>query len=108
MRIATGEETETLTADDGEDPAAKALGKKGGAARAKSMTPERRAQIAKKAAFLLFLEIAACLATQTHARSKSGETYGRLWSRIARRRRRKRRATHVTRARQPGALSSSG
>ncbi len=50
MRIATGEETETLPIDDGKDPAAKALGKKGGAARAKSMTPERRAEIAKKAA----------------------------------------------------------
>ena len=46
-RIATGEETETLPADDGKDPAVKALGKKGGAARAKSMTPERRAEIAK-------------------------------------------------------------
>jgi len=50
MRIATGEETEDLPRDDGKDPAAKALGKKGGAARAKSMTPERRAEIAKKAA----------------------------------------------------------
>ena len=50
MRIATGEETETQPADDGKDPAAKALGKKGGEARAKSMTPERRAEIAKKAA----------------------------------------------------------
>jgi hypothetical protein len=50
MRIATGEEVETLPADDGKDPAAKALGKKGGAARAKSMSPERRAEIAKKAA----------------------------------------------------------
>jgi hypothetical protein len=49
MRIATGEETDTV-ADDGKDPAAKALGKKGGAARAKSMTPERRSEIAKKAA----------------------------------------------------------
>ena len=36
MRIATGEETETLP-DDGKDPAAKALGKKGGAARAKAL-----------------------------------------------------------------------
>ena len=36
--------------DDGKDPAVKALGKKGGAARAKNMTPERRAEIAKKAA----------------------------------------------------------
>ena len=50
MRIATGEEVEDLEQDDGKDPAAKALGKKGGAARAKSMTPERRAEIAKNAA----------------------------------------------------------
>ncbi|WGJ15656.1 RNA-binding protein [Methylocapsa sp. D3K7] len=49
MRIATGEIEDTIP-DDGKDPAAKALGKKGGAARAKSMTPERRAEIAKKAA----------------------------------------------------------
>ena len=48
-KIATGEVEDTI-ADDGKDPAAKALGKKGGAARAKSMTPERRAEIAKKAA----------------------------------------------------------
>jgi hypothetical protein len=50
MRIATGEEVEILGEDDGKDPAAKALGKKGGEARAKSMTSERRAEIAKKAA----------------------------------------------------------
>jgi hypothetical protein len=50
MRIATGEETEILPADDGKDPAAKALGKKGGEARAAKMTPERRSQIAQKAA----------------------------------------------------------
>jgi acyl-CoA reductase-like NAD-dependent aldehyde dehydrogenase len=43
-KIATGEATETIP-DDGKDSAAKALGKKGGAARAKSMTPERRAEI---------------------------------------------------------------
>jgi len=49
-RIATGEEPEELSPDDGKDPAAKALGKKGGAARAKSMTPERRAEIARNAA----------------------------------------------------------
>ncbi len=48
MRIATGEEADTI-ADDGKDPAAKALGKKGGAARAAAMTPERRAEIARKA-----------------------------------------------------------
>ena len=34
MRIATGEEAEILDADDGKDPARKALGKKGGAVRA--------------------------------------------------------------------------
>jgi len=49
MRVLTGEIEETVN-DDGKDPAAKALGKKGGAARARSMTPERRAEIAKKAA----------------------------------------------------------
>jgi len=49
-RIATGEEEDTAPVDDGKDPAAKALGKKGGAARAANMTPERRAEIAKKAA----------------------------------------------------------
>ena len=49
-RIATGEEPEELPADDGKDKAAQALGRKGGAARAKSMTPERRSEIAKKAA----------------------------------------------------------
>ena len=48
-RIATGE-IDDSPPDDGKDPAAKALGKKGGAARAKSMTPERRAEIAKLAA----------------------------------------------------------
>ena len=49
MRIATGEEADIVT-DDGKDPAAKALGKKGGTARAKSMSPERRSEIAKTAA----------------------------------------------------------
>lgn len=49
-RIATGEEPEDFPADDGKDKAAQALGKKGGAARAASMSPERRAEIAKKAA----------------------------------------------------------
>jgi hypothetical protein len=48
-RIATGEVDDT-PADDGKDKAAQALGRKGGKARASSMTPERRAEIAKKAA----------------------------------------------------------
>lgn len=47
-KIATGEIVED--ADDGKDPAAKALGKKGGKARAAKLTPERRSEIAQKAA----------------------------------------------------------
>jgi hypothetical protein len=50
MQILTGEAEDESPADDGKDPAAKALGAKGGAARARSMTPERRAEIARKAA----------------------------------------------------------
>jgi hypothetical protein len=51
MRIATGEDSEDFPADDdGKDKAAQELGRKGGAARAKAMTPERRAEIAKRAA----------------------------------------------------------
>jgi len=49
IRIATGEEADDVQ-DDGKDPAAKALGAKGGKKRAENMTPERRAEIAKKAA----------------------------------------------------------
>ncbi len=49
MRIATGEEDEKLT-DDGKDKAAVSLGRRGGAARAKKVSPERRSEIAKKAA----------------------------------------------------------
>ena len=49
MRIATGEESDNIL-DDGKNPAAKALGAKGGAARAKSMTAEQRKEIAQKAA----------------------------------------------------------
>jgi len=49
-RIATGEETDPLPADDGKDPAAKALGAKGGKARAAKLTAKQRSEIAKKAA----------------------------------------------------------
>lgn len=53
-QLATGEVTENKTDDDGKNPAAVALGKlgglKGGKARANILTPERRAEIAKKAA----------------------------------------------------------
>jgi len=48
-KIATGE-VDDVAPDDGKDKAAQAMGKKGGAARAASMTPERRAEIAKAAA----------------------------------------------------------
>lgn len=48
-KIATGEVEDTPD-NDGKDKAAQALGRKGGKARASSMTPERRAEIAKTAA----------------------------------------------------------
>jgi hypothetical protein len=48
MRIATGEETEEL--DQAPASAAAQLGKLGGAARARNLTPEQRAEIARKAA----------------------------------------------------------
>lgn len=48
-RIATGEEDDAPTAT-GKDPNASALGKKGGAARAKALTAKKRSEIAKKAA----------------------------------------------------------
>lgn len=49
MQIATGE-VEDTTPDDGKDKAAQALGAKGGRKRAESMSPERRAEIARGAA----------------------------------------------------------
>ena len=50
MRIATGEEEDDVVVDDGKDPAAKSLGKRGGDARAKALSPKRRKQIAQEAA----------------------------------------------------------
>ena len=50
MRIATGEDEDAPPPDDGKDPAAVSMGRRGGTARAAAMTPERRAEIAKKAA----------------------------------------------------------
>ncbi|MGO9487919.1 MAG: histone H1 [Solirubrobacteraceae bacterium] len=51
--IATGD-AEDVAIDDGKDPAAVALGRKGGLkggkARAESMTPEQRSKAAKRAA----------------------------------------------------------
>ncbi|RUU11582.1 RNA-binding protein [Mesorhizobium sp. USDA-HM6] len=49
MRIATGGETDDVQ-DDGKSAAAKELGSKGGKKRAANMSPERRAEIAMKAA----------------------------------------------------------
>jgi hypothetical protein len=49
MKVLTGEADDGAP-DDGKDKAAQALGRKGGAARAKAMTPERRAEIARAAA----------------------------------------------------------
>jgi len=49
MQIATGEVDETI-ADDGKDPHAKALGAKGGKKRAANLSPERRKEIAQRAA----------------------------------------------------------
>ncbi len=46
--IMTGQLPDTV--DDGKDAGAAAMGRKGAAARAAGMTPERRAEIAKKAA----------------------------------------------------------
>ena len=46
--IASGDQTDTLPQP--KDATAQSMGRKGGAARAAAMTPERRAEIAKKAA----------------------------------------------------------
>ena len=48
MRIATGEETEELETDRVKSAAAE-LGARGGKARAKKLTPEQRAEIARAA-----------------------------------------------------------
>jgi hypothetical protein len=50
MRVLTGEVDEATPPDDGKDKAAQEMGRKGGAARAAAMTPERRSEIAKAAA----------------------------------------------------------
>jgi hypothetical protein len=54
MDIATGEKVDPLVTDDGRDLAAVLLGRKGGLkggkARAKALSPERRAEIARAAA----------------------------------------------------------
>lgn len=49
MHIATGQEEEIIEGKK-KDPAAQALGSKGGRKRAASLSPERRKEIARKAA----------------------------------------------------------
>jgi hypothetical protein len=48
-KIATGE-IEDITTEDGKNAAAVALGRMGGKARAKGLTPKKRSESAKKAA----------------------------------------------------------
>jgi len=48
--LSVGEAEERKAPDDDRDPAAVALGKRGGAARAKALTKKRRADIARQAA----------------------------------------------------------
>lgn len=50
MKVATGEIDEAGTTEDGKNKAAVALGKIGGQARAKALSPQRRRAIARKAA----------------------------------------------------------
>ncbi len=50
MQIATGEADEDYGAKPPKDEAAAAMGRKGAAARAAAMTPERRAEVARAAA----------------------------------------------------------
>lgn len=49
-RLATGEEEEEFDGSDGKDPAAQAMGRKGGKARAESLSAKKRSEIAKRAA----------------------------------------------------------
>jgi hypothetical protein len=48
--LATGAASDSRPEDDGKDPAAKAMGQRGGAARAARMTPEQRSEAARTAA----------------------------------------------------------
>lgn len=50
MKIAVGEESEDAAPEDGKNKAAQALGRKGGRKRADNVLPERRVEIARRAA----------------------------------------------------------
>lgn len=49
-RLATGEDEEEFDGSDGKNPAAQALGRKGGKARAENLSAKKRRAIAKAAA----------------------------------------------------------
>jgi hypothetical protein len=50
MRIAIGEDQKDFADNSGKDKAAQMLGQRGGKARAKALSPERRKEIAQKGA----------------------------------------------------------
>ncbi len=50
LSVGDAEDRVPTPEDEGKDPAAVSMGRRGGAARARNMTPERRTEIAKKAA----------------------------------------------------------
>ena len=50
LSVGEADDSKNMPDDSGKDPAAVALGKKGGAARATALSKKRRAEIAKKAA----------------------------------------------------------
>lgn len=50
LSVGDADDSKNLSDDSGKDPAAMALGKKGGKARAKKLSPKQRSLIASKAA----------------------------------------------------------
>jgi hypothetical protein len=50
ISVGEADDSKNLPDESGKDPAAMALGKKGGAARAKKLSPAQRSSIAKRAA----------------------------------------------------------
>ncbi len=50
LSVGDADDSKNMPDDSGKDPAAMALGKKGGKARAKALSAKKRAEIARKAA----------------------------------------------------------
>ena len=50
LSVGEADDSQNMPDDSGKDPAAMALGKKGGKARAKALSAKKRVEIAKKAA----------------------------------------------------------